>query len=138
MEVTTEAKTEFLSTVTKARAGDVTAFSKSDRAAFFITAILTMCAFSAATAFGANNIITQVKVMVGRYYLQIAGIATLLAAACFLIAVLWTMLSPNSHNSQVPIAWIKKIIICYIAVLSIGGIIAIADEVTDGLGFTPG
>ena len=129
-------RTECNTTLLKMRTGDVTAFSRSDRMVFIVTAIITMVIFAAITSHAAGDIIGQVTTQLNLYYGKIFKITTLIAAFLILVAVLWTMLSPSGHSAQTPIAWIKKIVICYIAILSIGGIIALLKEITNGLDYT--
>lgn len=129
-------KKELYVTISKIATGDTTALSKSDRVAAVISGSGAVLFCTAGTASAAKSIIAQANTMLSTYYTKIAGIATLIAAFCLLIAVIWAMVSPG-QGAQTPISWAKKIIICWILVLAIGGIATLIQELTNGMGFNP-
>lgn len=137
-EIGVEAKYELCSTSVKLMNGDITAFSKSDRIVACIAVIIAALLFAIAPVYGAGDIIDQISSQISIYYGKIVGIATAVAAFCILIALLWTLISPTSHGAQTPISWIKKILVCWILILCIGGIVTLIKNITSGMGYTPG
>ncbi len=134
--VTNEIKAEFKTTFFKVMAGDKTAFSKGDRVAAALGAIGSMLFSSVATIYAEGDIIDAAQSALSSYYTKLVGITTLVAAFFILIAILWTMITPNSHGAQAPIAWIKRIIICWILILAFGGVVTLVQNLTKGMGFS--
>lgn len=126
--------TEFKTTMLKVMNGDTSAFSKGDRVSAVVGAACGVMIASSSAVF-ADDVIDNAGGTLQKLYPRLAGIATLVAACCILIALLWTMVSPGQHSSGVPIGWIKKIIICWIAILAFGGVVTFIENLTSGQGW---
>lgn len=127
------AKCELYTATTDLMNGNI---SKSDRVVAGMATFGSAILFGVTPVYGAN-IIDQIATQLKTYYGKIAGIATVVAAFCILIALLWTLISPSAQGASTPIGWIKKIVICWILILSIGGIVTLIESITSGMGYTP-
>lgn len=126
-------KTEFNTTMLKVMTGDGTAFSKGDRIAMTLGSIGGTLLGSVGMAYADGDIIEAANSALNQYYGKIIGIVTLVAAFFILCAFIWIMVSPSGQGAQVPISWIKRIIICWILILSFNGIVILVKNLTSGM-----
>ena len=122
-------RTDACSLAVKAQTGELT-LTRSDRMLFVAMAVGTMLLFAACTAFGAGgDFFESIKTTFWDYYGKFAGLALIFALGAIVIGILWIMISPSSKGSATPIAWIKKVIICYILLMLIGGIFGVINQI---------
>lgn len=88
---------------------------------------------SVGMAYADGDIIEAANSALNQYYGKIVGIVTLVAAFFILCAFIWIMVSPSGQGAQVPISWIKRIIICWILILSFNGIVVLVKNLTSGM-----
>lgn len=108
--------------------------TRTDRILFIAMAMMTILFFAASTVFGAGDFFGHVKDEIWTYYTKFFGLATVTAVLSITVGVLWIMISPSSKSSATPIAWIKKVLVCYILLMVLGGIFSVIADITKGQG----
>lgn len=126
-------KTEFNTTMLKVMTGDGTAFSKGDRIAMALGSIGGTLLGSVGIAYADGDIIAAAESALNQYYGRLVAIVTLIAAFFILCALIWIMVAPSGQGAQVPISWIKRIIICWILILAFNGIVVLIKNLTSGM-----
>lgn len=134
-------KSELTGTAVRLSIGDASVLTKTDRIAIVIAATLSILLFvgliTQSFAAPGQDVFSKAENIAKTYYGKLFGITTVVAAFLIIIALLWTMLSPTSNGARTPLGWIKKILLVYVVILSLGGIFTLIGELTDGLKYTP-
>ena len=130
-EITEELKL----TAFRMQAGDTSVITKTDRILAFVVTFLFFGLFVFTTAHAGGDLFQTIGNKFGDSYTNFVGIATITAALCILVGLLWTMLSPSSKSSATPISWIKKVLFCYFLIMILGGILKVIDSIAEGQGY---
>lgn len=137
-----ETGTELRATFMRLGSGDTSVLTRGDRIVIFATTLFMILFFAAimaaSYASGSGDLITGLGTAFKTYYTKLVGVASGLAALCILGGLLWTMVSPSSHSSQTPIAWIKKVLLAYFLILILGGLFGVIETLTSGYGYNSG
>jgi glucan phosphoethanolaminetransferase (alkaline phosphatase superfamily) len=132
-------KSELTVTTGRIMSGDATVLTRAERmiviAAGFILGMIIIAAQS--PAFAGGDIVEQAKNMAKQYYSSLFVIVPVVAALFLLLAILWAMVVPTNQGARKPIEWGTRILICLIVACSIGGLVALVNNLTNGLNFTP-
>lgn len=101
--------------------------------ALLSTAVVT---FAANTPTGgtnvANGIFAKAKDMLGSLYADILGITTIIAVLCAVIALLMRMFSSNQKTVDTATQWLKRIVISWIIINTLGYFVNWLSEFTKG------
>ncbi len=117
------------------RTGELT-LTKTDRMLFIAMAVVTMLFFAFSVTLAApTGFFAAIESRFWTYYSQFAKMATIVALLSITVGLLWIMLSPSSKSSATPIAWIKKVLLCYFLLMVIGGVFGVINELTNGYGW---
>jgi len=131
-----EIRAEAYLTASRIAAGDVTCLTRGDRIAIVVTSILTLfILFSISNSCYAAGLIDQATNMAKTYYGKLFGLTSFAAALAILIALIWAALAPTANGAKTPLAWIKRIILCYFVMLCLGGLFGVIQDITKGQGF---
>jgi uncharacterized membrane protein YozB (DUF420 family) len=133
------AKDELRMTAFRLSMGDSTVLTRSDRIVMIaaaVLAVLFLAGLATQSHAAGPDIFDKAEKMARTYYGKLFAISSITAALCIIIGILWTMLSPTSNGARTPLAWIKKVILCYIVIMILGGIFSLIAELTSGLQFT--
>lgn len=119
--------------------GDSAVFTRAERIAIILAGMMTAMILIAATSpsFATGDIVEQAKEMAKTYYRSLFVIVPVVAGLFLLIAILWAMIVPTNQGARKPIEWGVRILIALIVACSIGGLIALVNNLTNGLNFTP-
>ena len=130
---------EFKTTAVKKAQGDAAAFPRAERLAIILAGLIFAMIIIAAMSpsFATGDIVEQAKEMAKKYYKSLFVIVPVVAGLFLLIAILWAMVVPTSQGARKPIEWGIRILIALVVACSIGGLIALVNNLTSGLNFTP-
>ena len=133
-------KNELTVTAGRLATGDAAVFTRREKiiviAMSLFFAMLFIAVFSPSSAL-TGDIVDTAKEKAKTYYKSLFVIVPVIAGLFLLIAILWAMVSPTSQGARKPIEWGTRIVILLIAACSIGGIIALVNNLTNGLNFNP-
>jgi len=131
-------RTEFKTAACRLAMGDATVFSRKERiiiiAAGMIFAMLFLAA--AAPSFADGDIVEQGGDMAKKYYNSLFVIVPAVAAVFLLIAILWAIVVPTTQAARPAIQWGVRIFLGIIVAFCIGGLIRLAQNLTEGQNFT--
>lgn len=133
------AKDEFKITAGRMAMGDAAVFTKAERVAIILAGMVFAMILIAtmSPSFATGDIVDQAKEMARTYYKSLFVIVPVVAGLFLLIAILWAMVVPTSQGARKPIEWGVRILIALIVACSIGGLIALVNNLTNGLNFAP-
>jgi len=131
-----EIKTESYLAASRIAAGDATLLTRGDKIAIVVTSLFTIFALVAFSNFCyADGIIEQAQEKAQAYYGKLFGLTTFAAALAVLIALIWAALAPTADGARTPLAWVKRIIVCYFVILCLGGLFGLIQDITKNQGF---
>ena len=132
-------KDEFRGTAIRLSMKDASVLTKSDRIAVAVTVFLSILLLAGiiCQSFAAGDPFSQAESIAKDWYGKLFSISSIIAGLCIIIGVLWTMLTPTSGGARTPISWIKKVLLCYVIILALGGIFKLIEDLTKGMEFNP-
>lgn len=132
-------KDEFTVTAGRIAMGDTAVFTRTERILIIAVGILfSMLIIAVMTpSFAGGDIVEQAKEMAKKYYKSLFVIVPIVAGLFLLLAILWAMVVPTNQGARQPIQWGVRILIALVVACSIGGLIALVNNLTSGLNFNP-
>ena len=85
----------------------------------------------------ADDIWTRLSTIVKDIYGELLGISTIVAVTAASVALLIRMISRNQRAVDEASAWLKRIIVCWAALMTLGAIVTYMESVIPKSMFTP-
>lgn len=106
------------------------------RFVFMAFMLLTTPVISAVPAFADGNIFSTAKTAMQTVYTDIAGIATVAAVVCTAVCLFLMNFSRSGRTVDESRAWLKRIIICWAALMTLGAIVTYMEGIIPKSTFT--
>lgn len=105
------------------------------RLAFVVFMLVTMPAASAMPIF-ASDIFSTAKSAMQTVYTDVAGIATVAAVVCAAVCLFLMNFSRSGRTVDESRAWLKRIIICWAALMTLGAIVTYMQKIVPQSSFS--
>jgi len=97
---------------------------------FMFTAFLTVCCLLVSTGYaGASGIFDIAKSAMQTVYTDVAGIATVAAVVCAAVCLFLMNFSKSGRTVDESRAWLKRIVICWAALMTLGAIVTYFEQI---------
>lgn len=106
------------------------------RFAFAVFMFLVLPVVSAVPIFAEGDIFSTAKTAMQTVYTDIAGIATVAAVVCTAVCLFLMNFSRSGRTVDESRAWLKRIIICWAALMTLGAIVTYMEGIIPESTFT--